>query len=242
MRRNALLVGPGLIACVVVASCGARTGLELKPRHDAGRDAPSHDATFDVGLDAPRDVEHIPDVIPSQDGHFLDAKADCDSPTYCKPDDPNYIYKCGVRIFQCGSLEQCEERCGDGGTETLEAGADASGCTAKCVNPCLDTLGQNTSNGCEFYAAEMDMIQSAVGVCYAVFVVNQWNTGEPAKLEVDLGGTQSRRWIPPSPTRVISPAARRESPPPSRGTRRPTALATALPSTSSPTCQSSPTR
>ena len=32
------------------------------------------------------------------------------------------------------------------------------------------------------------MIPSAVGVCYAVFVVNQWNTGEPAKLEVDFGG------------------------------------------------------
>ena len=118
MRRNALLVGPLLVACVVVASCGARTGLELKPRHDAGRDA-SSDATFDVGLDAPRDVEHIPDVIPPQDGHFLDAKADCDTPTYCKPDDPNYIYKCGVRIFQCGSLEQCEERCGDGAPPRL---------------------------------------------------------------------------------------------------------------------------
>src|ERR1700678_1395557 len=135
MRRNALLVGPGLVACVVVASCGARTGLELKPRHDAGRDAAS-DATFDVSIDSPKDapLEHIPDVIPPpQDGHFLDAKADCEAPAYCKADDPNYIYKCGVRIFQCGSLEQCEERCGDGGTEALEAGAGVTKRTATRV-------------------------------------------------------------------------------------------------------------
>jgi hypothetical protein len=56
------------------------------------------------------------------------------------------------------------------------------------VNPCRDTLGQNTSNGCEFYAVEMDLVEEAQGSCYAVFVVNQWQTGQPAKLEVDLGG------------------------------------------------------
>jgi len=107
--------------------------------------------------------------------------------------DPNYLYECGVRVFQCGSLEQCEERCGDGGTSeagTTGDGGDASGgnCTAACVNPCLDTLGQNTSNGCEFYPVEMDVPDMAAGVCYAVFLVNEWHTGEPAKIEVDQGG------------------------------------------------------
>jgi hypothetical protein len=51
------------------------------------------------------------------------------------------------------------------------------------------TLGQNTSNGCEFYAVEMDTTEEAVGVCYAVFVVNQWQTGQAAHFSVDLGGS-----------------------------------------------------
>jgi len=189
MRRGTLLLGPGLAGLVVVASCGARTGLDIPlyvdaaVHHEAGADATrTHDATKDVSID------HFADVPGMQDGHALDVAPKCMQPTYCVANDPNYIYKCGERVFQCGSLEQCEERCGDGGA-AVEAGADASACQGKCVNPCLDTLGQNTSNGCEFYAAEMDMIPSAVGVCYAVFVVNQWNTGEAAKLAVDLGGT-----------------------------------------------------
>ena len=173
----------------MVASCGARTGLDLPFKVDARAhpaDA-SHDVTldapFDVTLDAPKDG---PPDVEMDDGHALDVVTECATPTYCKANDPNYIYKCGVRVFQCGTLEQCEERCGDGGT--VEAGADASGCHAACVNPCLDTLGQNTSNGCEFWSVEMDTTFEASGVCYAVFVVNQWNTGEPAKLDVELGG------------------------------------------------------
>src|ERR1019366_527404 len=61
--------------------------------------------------------------------------------------------------------------------------------TASCVNPCLDSLGNDTSNGCEFFAVEMDTTDEAAGVCYAVFVVNQWKTGEPAKIEVSQGST-----------------------------------------------------
>jgi hypothetical protein len=109
---------------------------------------------------------------PLYDGGPLDVAIDCSTPRYCVPSDPGYIYACGVRVFQCSSLEQCEER---------ENGA-------QCVNPCLDTLGNDTSNGCEFYAVEMDLTPEAMGVCYAVFVVNQWPTGEPAKIQVDRGG------------------------------------------------------
>jgi len=209
MRRSALLVGPGLAGLIIVASCGARTGLDVPVhgdatadaarRHEAGRDAAheaARDATRDVSRDAPRDAaldvikdattDQFADVVPMHDAHPLDVAPECTSPTYCNPDNPNFIYKCGVPIFQCGSLEQCEVRCGDAGVG--EGGPDASGCQARCVNPCLDTLGQDTSNGCEFYAAEMDTTDEAVGVCYAVFVVNQWKTGEPARIAVDLGG------------------------------------------------------
>jgi IgGFc binding protein len=193
MPRSAYLVGPGLAGLIVIASCGARTGLDIPLYVDGGalREAGRHDATKDAPRDAPKDVEKdvFADVVRLEDGHMLDVVTECATPTYCVANDPNYIYKCGQRIFQCGSLEQCEERCGDGGGQIAEAGVDASGCTAKCVDPCLDSLGQNTSNGCEFYAAEMDMTEEAAGVCYAVFVVNQWTTGQPAQLAVDLGGT-----------------------------------------------------
>ncbi len=185
MRRSAFFVGTVFASVVVVASCGARTGLDVPiPVDAAAETGHHHEAGHDVTVDAPRDA--LPDV--PEAGRPLDAKPECDAPTYCEQNDPNYIYKCGVRVYQCGALEQCEVRCGDGGTSPSDAGTDAGSCSAACVNPCLDTLGQNTSNGCEFYAAEMDMIPQAVGVCYAVFVVNQWNTGEPAKLAVDLGG------------------------------------------------------
>src|ERR1700722_7897324 len=115
----------------------------------------------------------VPDETgPLYDGGPLDVQVDCPSPTYCEASDPGYIYKCGQRIYQCSSLEQCEE---------LESGAT-------CVNPCLDSLGNDTSNGCEFYAVEMDATQEVMGASYAVFVVNQWKTGEPAKITVDQGG------------------------------------------------------
>jgi hypothetical protein len=110
---------------------------------------------------------------PLIEGGPLDVSVDCPTPSYCDPSDLGYVWKCGERIFQCSSLEQCEER---------ESGAE-------CVNPCRDSLGNDTSNGCEFYAVEMDTTQEAEGVCYAVFVVNQWKTGEPARIEVSQGST-----------------------------------------------------
>jgi hypothetical protein len=125
---------------------------------------PPPDATsFDVTVD------HTHPDGPLFEGGPLDVTTDCpDSSTYCDPNDLGFVYACGKRVFQCSSLEQCEK--------------------GQCVNPCVDTLGQDTSNGCEFYMAEMDMTPEAAGVCYAIFIVNEWKTGEPAKIQVDLGG------------------------------------------------------
>jgi hypothetical protein len=99
----------------------------------------------------------------------------CSEQTYCNPNDPGHIYQCGEALSTgaCSLLEQCEETDG----------------SAACVNPCVDSLGNNTSNGCDFYAVEMDTTPDATGVCYAVFVVNQWSTGEAARLQVTLGDT-----------------------------------------------------
>jgi hypothetical protein len=125
-----------------------------------------------TGLDVPEPVRADASG-PIVEGGPLDVSVECTSPAYCDPSDLGYVWKCGERILQCSSLEQCE------GSES----------GASCVNPCLDALGNNTSNGCEFYAVEMDTTPDAEGVCYAVFVVNQWKTGEPAKIEVSRGGT-----------------------------------------------------
>ena len=187
MRRSALVFGLGIAGLVIVASCGARTGLDIPLYADAA----AHDGSRpDATTHHPRDatLDHMADVVPGHDAHPLDARPECAAPAYCDPANPNYIYKCGVPIYQCSSLEQCEEMCGDGGI--LEAGADASGCQAECVNPCLNTLGQNTSAGCEFYTVEMDTTDEVDGACYAVFIVNQWKTGQAAKLAVDLGGVE----------------------------------------------------
>jgi hypothetical protein len=154
----------------IVASCGARTGLLLDepfPVSDA--------TTSDVRSDGPVGDEFSPVV----EGGYLDVVTDCATPTYCDPSDLSYVWKCGVRIEQCSSLEQCEVRCN----------AADEDCGAQCVNPCADTLGQNTSNGCEFYSVDMDVTAEAEGACFAVFVVNQWKTGEPARLQLDRGGT-----------------------------------------------------
>jgi IgGFc binding protein len=137
-------------AAALFMACGSRTGLLVPIPTDATVDAPQ---LFEGGP--------------------LDVQVECATPTYCDPSNLGYIYKCGQPIFQCSSLEQCEER---------ESGAE-------CVNPCLDSLGNDTSNGCEFYPVEMDTTQEAAGVCYAVFIVNQWKTGEPAKIEVMQGDT-----------------------------------------------------
>jgi hypothetical protein len=142
------------LASLFVA-CGARTGLDVPDRTRPDASVP------------------IVDSGPLAEGGPLDVGAECATPAYCDPSDPGYVWKCGERILQCSSLEQCEER---------ESGAT-------CVNPCIDSLGNDTSNGCEFYAVEMDTTPDAEGVCYAVFVVNQWKTGEPAKIEVTRGDT-----------------------------------------------------
>ncbi len=196
MRRR--LTRLALLGCIfawLIAACGARTGLEVIIPPDASvkvpPDAPpdvtveaSPDVTVDVSPDVLPDVspdispDVMPDTTPLFEGGMLDVITDeCNMPSYCVAGDPGFIYQCGVRIFQCSSLEQCESPCGDAGT-----------CNAECVNPCVNSLGQNTSNGCDFYAVEMDTTQEAAGVCYAVFVVNQWQTGEPARLQVDVNG------------------------------------------------------
>jgi len=152
-------LGSALAVCGVLIACGSRTGL-LAPDEvttDASIDA--HDATAE-------DV--VTTDSPLHEGGKLDVTTDCPEPPTCDPKDPDYVYRCGVRIEQCSSLEQCSQ--------------------GKCKNPCVDTLGQDTSNGCEFYAAEIDMVPEAAGVCFAVFVVNQWSTGEPARIQVDRGG------------------------------------------------------
>jgi hypothetical protein len=112
------------------------------------------------------------DALDDKAGHPLDANPDCEEPAYCDPADQTKIFKCGVAIYQCGALEECIERDPEG---------------AQCVNPCADSLGNDTSNGCDFYAVEMDTTDQETGVCFAVFVVNQWASGEPAKLEVSRG-------------------------------------------------------
>jgi hypothetical protein len=143
-------VASAVTVAALVVACGARTGLDVGP--------PTSD------IDA-----SLPDGGGTEGGP-LDVQVECSAPPFCDPSDPGHIFRCGVPIFQCGSLEQCEDR---------ESGA-------QCVNPCLDTLGNDTSNGCEFYAVEMDVTPQAEGVCYAVFVVNQWKSGEAAKIEVSL--------------------------------------------------------
>ncbi len=100
------------------------------------------------------------------EGGPIDAQVECSNAPYCDQTDPSHILQCGTPIYQCGSLEQCEAR--DGGPPG-------------CVNPCKDSLGNDTSNGCEFYAVEMDTTDETNGSCYAVFVVNQWKTGSPRK-------------------------------------------------------------
>ncbi len=126
------------------------------------------DVVADARPDGTRDGPIGPDG-PLFEGGRLDVTNDCgDASAYCDPSDLGFVWQCGQRSIQCSSIEQCS--------------------MGKCVNPCVDTLGQDTSNGCEFYAMEMDLTPEAVGVCYAVFIVNQWSTGEAAKIEVDLGG------------------------------------------------------
>jgi hypothetical protein len=157
-----------LVVAILVVACGARSELIIpieEPDAEAGMDATSADATVEAMEDGEADAPEEPDALDAPE-------EECNDETYCNVDDPSHIYKCGRTVEACGPLEQCEER--EGG--------------ALCVNPCVDTLGNDTSNGCDFYAVEMDTTQEVTGVCYAVFVVNQWKTGTAAKLEVTRAG------------------------------------------------------
>lgn len=147
-----------LVAVAVIVACGARTGLLVPDEFTAARDAAASEGAADATSDAVADATAEPDQ--------------CSPTAYCDPNDLSHVYSCNRPVTQCGLLEQCESR---------DAGAE-------CINPCVDSLGNNTSNGCDFYAVEMDTTPEATGVCYAVFVVNQWKTGEAAKLQVTLGG------------------------------------------------------
>ena len=150
-----------------MVACGSRTGLVSDQIEYVGADGSYPDVLVDVTL---------PDAVPPLfEGGILDVVTDCPFPAVCEPSDPGYVYKCGQRIIQCSSLEQCENTC---------QGED---CGAQCVNPCLDTLGQNTSNGCDFFPVEIDTANEVAGACFAVFIINQWKTGQPARIEVDLG-------------------------------------------------------
>lgn len=170
------------VALFLVGACGSRSELpggslsaneagdgtiESSAENDGNGDG-NRDGTADA-LDSTIDVGDALDDHPLVEGGPIDATIDCDSGPTCVDSDPGYLYQCGTRVFQCSSLETC-----NGG---------------KCVNPCKDTLGQDTSNGCEFYAVEMDSVPEAEGVCFAVFVVNQWSTGEPARIEVSRNGS-----------------------------------------------------
>jgi hypothetical protein len=171
------------VAALVIA-CGARTGLPggepIAIGEDAAMDATldsnvndatsdtnAFDAKLDSPFDSPKDAPLDSPIL--FEGGLLDVQTDCPSTTYCVDGDPQYVYKCGVRVEQCSSLEICS--------------------MGACKNPCADTLGEDTSNGCEFYAVEMDTTPEVQGVCFAVFVVNQWKTGEPARIQVDQNGT-----------------------------------------------------
>jgi hypothetical protein len=167
VRRPALfLVVAGAIAGIAPA-CGSRTGFESDTfvLEEGGLAVVGGDGTVPQ-----------PESGVLFEGGPLDVKVDCALPATCNPNDPGYVYQCGQRVFQCDSLSQCEVTC---------QGED---CGAQCVNPCQDTLGQNTSNGCDFYPVEMDVGAEVAGSCYAVFIINQWKTGQAARIQVSLGG------------------------------------------------------
>jgi len=153
----------------LAVACGSRTGL-LAGETVSIADASINVATFDASIST---SEAAPPIF---EGGALDVALDCDQPLTCDPTNLGYLYKCGTPVFQCSALENCETQCNDGS------------CAAACVNPCVDTLGQNTSNGCDFYALEVDTADEVAGACYAVFIINQWKTGQPARIDVNYGG------------------------------------------------------
>src|SRR5689334_15779115 len=115
MRRLLRFGFSALTIAAVLVACGARTGLqEDPPRLDASADATldaqteaSLDARADATLDATLDASFdAPSDSPLFEGGELDAKPECTAPAYCDPLDRGFIYRCGVRIFQCSSIEQ----------------------------------------------------------------------------------------------------------------------------------------
>ena len=134
---------------VIAVACGARSGLYAPDLADT-------DAS----------------ISPIREGGALDVSVDCGRPSYCVTNDLGYVYQCEQRVYQCGSLERCQQTTNG----------------AACVNPCVNALGNDTSNGCDFYAVNIDTTPQATGACFAVWVVNQWDSGEPARLEVTRGG------------------------------------------------------
>ena len=168
MRGNVRFLWSSAAIAVVAVACGSRTGLVT--------DTTIYGPVPEGGT-GPVDVTIPPfEAGPIYEGGILDVATDCPFPSVCEPSDPGYVYKCGQRIIQCSSLEQCENTC------------QGEECGAQCVNPCLDTLGQNTSNGCDFFPVEMDTGNEVAGSCFAVFIINQWKTGQPARIQVELGG------------------------------------------------------
>ncbi|MGH7439754.1 MAG: IgGFc-binding protein [Polyangiaceae bacterium] len=162
--RLAHAAAAGFALAGLVVACGSRSELYALGGYDAEVDATADgaDGPADSTTDRPLDAR---DGSADGDG--------CPPEAYCDPNDPSHVYQCGKVVATCGLLEQCEVR--DGG--------------ALCINPCMDTLGNDTSNGCDFYAVELDTTNEATGTCYAVFVVNQWTSGATARLQVSLGDT-----------------------------------------------------
>jgi IgGFc binding protein len=58
--------------------------------------------------------------------------------------------------------------------------------TLTCGNACQATVDAKLAVGCEYYATDMD--QYSVGLCFAAFVANTWDT--PVHIAADLAGTQ----------------------------------------------------
>jgi hypothetical protein len=167
--RLAQAAAPGLALAGLIVACGSRSELYALGAYDAEADA-SRDGTVDSSADASDGPADTTTDSPLDAHDAADVEAGCAEP-YCDPTDPGHVYKCGEVVSSCGLLEQCEARTGG----------------ARCINPCVDTLGNDTSNGCDFYAVELDTTAEATGTCYAVFVVNQWSSGARARLQVSLG-------------------------------------------------------
>ena len=107
------------VALVIVA-CGSRTGLdtpepgctENEVDCEPQKDAEAEDQGVDQTLPPDARPDRQPEDGPLFEGGPLDVVTDCPDPPYCDPRDPGFVYKCGVRIVQCSSLEQCEQEIG----------------------------------------------------------------------------------------------------------------------------------